>query len=102
MQDRSAFKLNNNVSSKVHCKLTPDVNFWFIRKKVEEHRKRRMSGFPLKNWGNGRLNMSLFMQRLGLVTAGKTFRSTGHMLESYQQICCTPAFRPGKEEVDSA
>jgi hypothetical protein len=27
MQDRSAFKPNNNVSSKVHCKLTPDVNF---------------------------------------------------------------------------
>jgi hypothetical protein len=65
MQDRSAFKLNNKVSFKVHCKLTPDVTF-FCHSALDAESSAFVSGFPLKDCGNDDSNILLFMQRLGI------------------------------------
>ncbi len=66
MQDRSAFKYNNNASFKVHRKLTPDVNLFVMPEVFNRASSAFVSGFPLKDCGNDRLELGMFMQRLGL------------------------------------
>jgi hypothetical protein len=64
MQDRNSFKLNNKVSFRVHCKLTPDVTF-FCNSALEAESSAFVSGFQFKDCGNDDSNILLFMQHLG-------------------------------------